>query len=102
MWPGIAVDILAADGATIGDVFDAQLSELRDGDEEADGLRCERAYAGVALFARPAQPPWGGFLRFLGHSLAIESGDLLINSSFWAGCLCEKRDRHKRRSLIHS
>ena len=34
MWPGIGVDILATDGATIGDVFDAQLSALRDGDEE--------------------------------------------------------------------
>ena len=32
--PGIVVDILATDGATIGDVFDAQLSDLRGGDEE--------------------------------------------------------------------
>jgi lysophospholipase L1-like esterase len=35
MWPGVEVDILATDGATIGDVFDGQLSELRDGDEDA-------------------------------------------------------------------
>jgi lysophospholipase L1-like esterase len=35
MWPGIGADILASDGATIGDVFDAQLAELQDGDEEA-------------------------------------------------------------------
>ena len=34
-WPGIAAEILATDGATIGDVFDAQLSALREGDEEA-------------------------------------------------------------------
>jgi lysophospholipase L1-like esterase len=33
--PGIVVDILATDGATIGDVFDAQLSALSDGDDEA-------------------------------------------------------------------
>jgi lysophospholipase L1-like esterase len=34
-YPGVGVDILATDGATIGDVFDAQLAELRDGDDEA-------------------------------------------------------------------
>jgi lysophospholipase L1-like esterase len=32
-WPGTTAEILATDGATIGDVFDA-LSEVREGDEE--------------------------------------------------------------------
>ena len=34
-WPGIRAEILATDGATIGDVFDAQLDELGSGDDEA-------------------------------------------------------------------
>jgi lysophospholipase L1-like esterase len=34
VWPGTTAEILASDGATIGDVFDA-LSELRAGDEQA-------------------------------------------------------------------
>jgi lysophospholipase L1-like esterase len=33
--PGISAEVLATDAATIGDVFDAQLSALREGDEEA-------------------------------------------------------------------
>ncbi len=38
-----------------------------DGDHEAQGLRCEGAYASVALFAGFSQAAWGRFLRFLGH-----------------------------------
>jgi hypothetical protein len=34
-WPGTRTEILAMDAATIGDVFDAQLSALRDEDDEA-------------------------------------------------------------------
>ena len=34
-WPGTTAEILATDAATIGDVFDAQLSALTEGDEEA-------------------------------------------------------------------
>ena len=35
VWPGTAAEVLASDAATIGDVFDAQLSALREGDDEA-------------------------------------------------------------------